>query len=178
MKKESIAFVVVIALVILTGLGSARAESTSINGNAFVVDPYTKWLGSSKSIGYLVDGQAFAYEKGSAFTFAPVQLPDGALVTGIKCVVKDNSETGYIQANLIRGPINIVDPAYTSQIVAYASTPTVGPSPNFQEIFGTANANYAAVDNTSYGYFFRVDFLSNPGINDKNLTLRGCVVSY
>ncbi len=54
MRSRLAACMVVAVSIFLAGYGIAQAESVSVNGVALVIDPYTKMLGTGKSIGYLV----------------------------------------------------------------------------------------------------------------------------
>jgi hypothetical protein len=127
-------------------------------------------------LGYLSDGEAFPLEAGDVFSFAPVTLQDGAIISSLICVFRDDSVGGYIQASLIRGPINTVDPVIPLQIVANTGTSEFGANADFQERSGPADAARALVDNSQYGYFLRVDFLNGPG--GVSLSLRGCIMDY
>jgi len=148
----------------------------SLNGIALVPDPYKK----SKVLGYLSDGEAFAFQTGNVFSFAPIQLPHGAIIDKLRCVVKDNTLTGSIKVNLLRGPINITDAVTPVQVIASTVTLPATVSSAFQEISQNANPSFAVVDNTKYGYFFRVYFLAAPAQVGTNvlLSLRGCIVEY
>lgn len=153
----------------------------ALNGLSLVADPYTQAFGTSKRLGYLSDGEAVAFEAGDVFSFAPIQLRHGTTIGSLRCVVKDNTNTGYIQANLLRGPINTVDPIVgPSQLIASVGTAPSQTGPGFVEVSATAQSALAAVDNTKYGYFLRVDFLDGPGLigPEPTLSLRGCIVEY
>lgn len=147
----------------------------SLNGLSLVGDPHTASL-----VGYLGDGTGFGVKQGDTFSFTPIQLPHGAEIKGLKCVVMDNTPSGYIQITLNRGPINVTDPIVPMQLIASASTFPATVNPDFQEVYGTVAPSLAVVDNSKYGYFFRVDFLDSPGIlgSDITLKLRGCSVEY
>ncbi len=148
---------------------------TSINGLALVGDPATQSV-----VAYLGDGTGYGMKENDTFSFAPIQLPHGAKIKAIECVFRDNTSQGYIQATLNRGPINVTDPIIPPQLIASATTSPAFASTNFTEVAGNANAARADVDNDNYGYFFRVDFLDNPGLSgsDVPLKLRGCSVEY
>ena len=94
--------------------------------------------------------------------------------------MRDNSDTGYIQVNLSRGPINTTDPSTPIQSIASASTSPQQARSNFVEVSGMVDRSRATVDNQRYGYFFRVDFLGAPAVSgtDVALQLRGCSVAY
>jgi hypothetical protein len=131
-------------------------------------------------VGYLGDGSGYGLNKGDTFSFAPIQLLHKAEIKRIRCVVRDNTATGYIQITLNRGPINKADPTVPMQLIASATTSPAAESTDFKEVSGNAKANVAKVDNNLYGYFFRVDFLDSPGIIGSGipLSLRGCSVEY
>lgn len=147
----------------------------SLNGLALIASPQT-----TGGVGYLADGSAYAMYAEDTFSFAPIQLRHKAEIKKMRCVVRDNTETGYIQILLKRGPINIADPVMPAQIIASASTYPAGASIDFKEISGNARADVARVNNNRYGYFFRVDFLDSPGLSGPlaPLSLRGCSVEY
>ncbi len=188
MRKVYIVCMLVVASLFLLfcGRGWAQSEAitevveefASLNGLALVADPYTIAGGTSNAIGYLSDGEALAFEAGDVFSFAPVQLPDKAKIKEIICVVKDNSEGGYIQVSLLLGPINTTDPVIPLQVIASAVTFPNNADPDFIQISGDADATLAEVNNEEYGYFFRVDFLDNGAGEAAELTLRGMVVRY
>lgn len=164
--------------VAVTGCATGPA---SLNGLSLVADPYTQSLGSSKRLGYLADGEAVAFEAGDVFSFAPIALRHGKTIGSLRCVMKDNTSTGYVQVNLIRGPINTVDPVVgPSQVVASVGTTPSQAGPGFVEFSAPAQSARATVDNTKYGYFLRVDFLDGPGLigPETTLSLRGCIVEY
>jgi hypothetical protein len=147
----------------------------SLNGLSLVGDPQTRSV-----VGYLGDGSGYGLNKGDTFSFAPIQLLHKAEIKRIRCVVRDNTATGYIQITLNRGPINKADPTVPMQLIASATTSPAAESTDFKEVSGNAKANVAKVDNNLYGYFFRVDFLDSPGIIGSGipLSLRGCSVEY
>jgi hypothetical protein len=68
----------------------------------------------------------------------------------------------------------------SAQVIASASTIPATASSAFQEISGVADPRLAVVDNTKYGYFFKVNFLRAPALVWPNvrLGLRGCIVEY
>jgi hypothetical protein len=148
----------------------------SLNGIALVPDPYSRSL----PLGYLPDGEASPLQAGTVQSFAPIQLPHGAMIDKLRCVVKDNTPTGNIVVYLERGPINISDAVMSAQVIASASTIPATASSAFQEISGVADPRLAVVDNTKYGYFFKVNFLRAPALVWPNvrLGLRGCIVEY
>jgi cell wall-associated protease len=154
---------------VATGSGSV-----ALNGLALVSSQ------QSGRVGYLSDGTGFPTTAGDTFSFAPIQFLNGAIIKKLRCVVRDNTKTGYIQINLVRGPINVTDPVVPSQLIASASTFPAQASTSFREVTGTPNATRATVNNDRYGYFFRVDFLDNPGTagSDVLLKLRGCTVEF
>ena len=188
MRKVSVVCMLVVASLFLLFCDWGRAQSeaiteeveefASLNGLALVADPYTIAGGTSNAIGYLSDGEAIAFKEGDVFSFAPVQLPDKAKIKEIKCVVKDNTESGYIQVSLLRGPINTADPVIPLQVIASAVTSPGYFDPDFIEISGDADPTLAEVNNEEYGYFFRVDFLDNGAEEVAQLKLRGMVVKY
>lgn len=153
----------------------------SLNGLALVADSYTQTVGTSKRLGYLADGEAIAFEAGDVFSFAPIQLRQGKVIKSLRCVVKDNTDVGYIQANLIRGSINTTDPVVgSSSLIASVVTMPTQSASGYLELTSNANAALAKVDNNAYGYFLRVDFLDNtsPTSSGTTLALRGCIVAY
>ena len=126
-------------------------------------------------LGYLSDGEAFPLEAGDVFSFAPVTLQDGAIISSLICVFRDDSDGGYIQASLIRGPINTVDSVTPLQIIAAMGTSPDQQDSEYQELVD-ANPELVIVDNSQYGYFLRVDFLEGPG--GTSLSFRGCVIEH
>ena len=164
--------IVSIFVILLT---SGCIHYASLNGLSIVGDPST-----GSVVGYLSDGTGFGLKEGDTFSFAPIQLPHGAEIKRLKCVVRDNTPKGYIQVTLNRGPINTTDPIIPIQKIADAVTFPATVNPDFQEITGNAKSDVAIVDNTKYGYFFRVDFLDSPGVigPEVPLKLRGCSVEY
>lgn len=188
MRKVCIVCMLVVASLFLlfSGRGWTQSEAitqvveefVSLNGLSLVADSYTIAMGSSNAIGYLSDGEAIAFQAGDIFSFAPVQLPDKAKIQEIICVVKDNTASGYIQVNLLRGPINTTDPVIPLQIIAVAGTSPSNVDPDFIQISGDADTALAEVNNEEYGYFFRVDFLDNGAGEVAELTTRGMVVRY
>ncbi len=149
-------------------------HSASLNGVSLVGDPQTGSI-----VNYLSDGSSYGAKPGDTFSFAPLQLPDGAEIQRIKCVILDDASQGYIQITLNRGPINTGDSTVPPQMIASAVTFPAAASPNFVEISGNADPSRAVVNNASYGYFFRVDFLDNPGTSgEPSLRFRGCSVEY
>jgi hypothetical protein len=150
-------------------------QYASINGIGLVGDPATQ-----STVAYLGDGTGYGLQPNDTFSFAPIQLPHGATIEGIRCVVRDNTSQGYIQATLNRGPINVTDPITPAQLIASATTTPADADPAFREIVNNASAALANVDNQNYGYFFRVDFLDSPGLSGAEvpLKLRGCAVEY
>jgi len=154
---------------------------SSLNGLALVADTYTQTVGTSNRLGYLANGEAIAFESGDVFSFAPIQLWHGRVIKSLRCVVKDNTNVGYIQANLIRGPINTTDPVVgSSSLIASVVTMPTQSASGYLELTSNANAALAKVDNNAYGYFLRVDFLDNtsPTSSGTTLALRGCIVAY
>ena len=167
-------FMVIGAMVGCTG-------PASLNGLALVADSYTQTVGTSKRLGYLAGGDAIAFEAGDVFSFAPIQLHHGKVIKSLRCVVKDNTDVGYIQANLKRGPINTTDPVVgSSSLIASVGTFPAQSATGFIELTSNANVALAKVDNNAYGYFLRVDFLDNtsPTSSGTTLSLRGCIVAY
>lgn len=166
---------------VAVAIAGCATDPVSLNGLSLVADPYTQALGANKRLGYLGDGEAIAFEAGDVFSFAPIQLRHGKTIGSLRCVIKDNTSTGYIQANLLRGPINTVDPIVgPSQLIASVGTAPSQAGPGFVEVSAAAQSALAAVDNTKYGYFLRVDFLDGPGLvgPETTLSLRGCIVEY
>jgi hypothetical protein len=146
----------------------------SLNGLALVGAPNHP----GSLVGYLGDGTGFNVNQGHTFSYAPIQLPHGAEIKKLTCVVRDNTPVGYLQVHLQRGPIAATSPPLAEGIavvVTYAETA----SPDFQEISGdSSNPPAAIVDNTKYGYFLRVDFLDAPELAgpEAPLKVRGCSV--
>jgi hypothetical protein len=173
-KKYLISGLVSIFIIIFI---SGCIRYASLNGLSLVGDP-----GTGSVVGYLGDGTGFGLKEGDTFSFAPIQLPHGAEIKRLRCIVRDNTPKGYIQVTLNRGPINIntTDPIIPIQNIASAVTSPATVNPDFQEITGNAKSDIAIVDNTKYGYFFRVDFLDSPGVvgPEVALKLRGCSVEY
>lgn len=154
---------------------------TSLSGNALTSDPSTKYYGYGKEIGYLVTGEAIAFQPGDAFCSAPVQLPHGARITGFDCVVRDNTTVGYIDALLIRGPINTDYSETESDIIASEFTNPSLSQPDYIELSdGFVDPKYTAVDNTRFGYYIDVRFIDNPDCPGPHpcLGFRGCVIEY
>jgi hypothetical protein len=151
-----------------------EVEYASINGLAFVADPSTIASSYGNDISYLSNGEAIAFQEGDAFTFAPIQLPHNARIRGMRCVVRDDTDAGYIQVTLLRGAINTTDDS-TLQSIAWTGTFPLTVSPDFQQISATA-MGYRIVRNNRYGYFLRADFLDNPAGASAKLSLRGCVI--
>lgn len=150
----------------------------SLNGVALVADQFTQTTGRSKKLGYLADGEAFAFEEGDVFSFAPVQLHHGKTIKSLRCVMKDNTTEGYIRAHLMRGPINTVDPVVgPSRVIGSVATKPDEAATDFIERLSNVNPALGKIDNTKYGYFLRVDFKDNPGRKGREITLgiRGCV---
>src|SRR5581483_7145783 len=147
----------------------------SLNGVSLVGDPAT-----GSVVNYLSDGSSYSGRNNDTFSFAPIQLPHGAGIQQLKCVVLDNTAQGYVQVTLNRGPINTADPIAPPQMIAAAVTFPATANSGFQEVAGTADPRYTLVDNAHYGYFLRVDFLDNPGLSEGEplLKLRGCSVEY
>ncbi len=153
--------------------GSPTAEFASMNAIGLIAS-----ANSDAGLSYLVDGSAGTLGAGDTFAFMPIQLPHGATITRLKCVAADNTESGYMQILLKRGPINTNDGTSTpSGIIASVSTCPTCAQPGFQELVGQARAPLSVVDNERYGYLFRVDFLDKPSASAL-LRLRGCTVEY
>lgn len=153
--------------------GSQTNKYASTNGIGLVAT-----TNSSGELHYLTDGSAYASGPGDIFSFVQIQLPHQATITRLKCVVVDETDSGYIQVSLIRGPINVNDPVVGGQSIAHTVTFPNTAQPGFQELVGNANTQRAKVDNSRYGYFLRVDFLDNPSGLAALLKLRGCVVEF
>jgi hypothetical protein len=153
---------------------AARQDSdsqASLNGIALHPD-------KGAILGYLTDGTAFGKVAGDTFSFAAIQLPHSTEIQGLSCVLRDNDILGYIQINLIRGPINTADPVIPVQTIAGVRTLPEDVDPNLQLLSDSADPTRNLVDNRNFGYFFRVDFLdvtADP-FNQGAVALRGCTV--
>ena len=153
--------------------GSQTGEYASTNGIGLVAAN-----NSSAELRYLTDGSAYAFGSGDIFSYVPIQLPHEATITRLKCVVADETDAGYIQVSLLRGPINVDDGVTGNRSIANTVTFPTPSQPGFQELVGTANAERAKVNNSRYGYFLRVDFLDNPSGSSAVLKFRGCAVEF
>ncbi len=165
------------------GLELARkfVSYTSLSGNALTSDPLTVYYGNGREIGYLVTGAAIAFQPGDAFCSAPVQLPHGAKITGFDCVVRDNTTVGYIDALLLRGPINTDYSEIESDIIASEFTNPSFSQPDYVVLSdGFVDQKYTTVDNTRFGYYLDVRFIDNPICPGSHpcLGFRGCVIEY
>ena len=150
---------------------------TEFTARVTAIQPRAELQGSV--VNYLADGSAYGAASGDTFSFAPIQLPNGAVIKELTCVMRDNTSKGYIQATLNRGPINTTDPIGPVQNIASAVTFPATTDAGFVSRAGTADSSVATVDNSRYGYFFRVDFLDGPSPGgDPALKLRGCTVEY
>jgi len=156
------------------GVTLLPAAHASVNGVALVGDPYT-----GSTVNYLSDGSGYGAKAGDTFSFAPIQLPQGATIRRLKCVVRDDSPQGYVQITLIRGPINAADGVLPLQLIAHAVTWPATDDANFIEVSGGAQAALAVVNNANYGYLLRADFLDAPAPGGRPaLMVRGCSVEY
>ena len=79
---------VAVAAFMIAGIAGCESPAppagpVSLNGLALVADKYTQASGTSKELGYLADGEAFAFEAGDVFSFAPVQLQHGKTIKSL-----------------------------------------------------------------------------------------------
>ena len=141
----------------------------SLNGNSLIVAPRATGV-----VGYTGTGIGFAATEGDTFSVAPIQLPHGAEILGIQCGVEDSDNPGRIDILLQRGSISTTDPADLIADVFTGGTDMGG----FRQVSDVTPA-FAVVDNSNFGYFFRVDFLdvTASGVAAQAIALSGCSVA-
>ena len=185
MKTSQSRVRVTLLAALAAGLGAmssvgCTAGPTSLNGIALVADPHQKSRGFSKDVGFLTNGEGVPFEAGAVISYAPIQLPHGATIQGIRCVVRDNAAAGHLLVQLVRGSIATGSSSSSSDTIASISTEGLASNPDFQELSVDAREDVAEVDNANYGYFLRVDFVNAPAPSGPSpaLSVRGCIVEH
>ena len=96
-KKSTHIFGIVILLLVFSSPGFAQRYHLTYSSGHFSGDTADNYFKNSSSLGNLLTGESWLY--------APVVFPDsanGMQVTRLSCTVRDNSTTGYIQAQLYK----------------------------------------------------------------------------
>ena len=116
--------------------------------------------------GYFVYATAPA---GQSWLVAPVKLPQGAVVTRVRYVVRDNTGSDYSRVLMIRR-----DNAMTGQTMVDASTVGIAPSPDWQTIEPNY-IDYQVIDNANYAYTVEVRLV---GAEDSKLSAGKVIITY
>jgi hypothetical protein len=150
--------------------GSVTTGAVSIAGAALRPDR------PGNELGGLSNGSVYAYDLGDTFTFASLSLPDGATLTRFDCTIKDEDSTAYLQANLLRADLD--DPSvFSSDYIGGAYTFPANNSPDYIRYGNVTDAAFSVVDNASFTYYIRVDFLDVTS-TFATVGLMGCSVEY
>ena len=152
---------------------TASPTFASMTGSAFTnaVD-----IGFSELIG------AFPKRSGNVLAIASIQLPHGANIQSLRCVVGDTLRKGYITASLIRASVKARVPGNLPEVVASISS-SRKESQDVIELSRYADTALARVDNRNYGYYIRVEFVGARQIQQAipetmpALFIRGCTIN-
>ncbi len=105
-------------------------------------------------------------DSGSGYFYAPVQLPQGAVITKLRYNALDNDGVDYTSARIYR--FDNFD-AGTMHVMAFLTTGVTADSISWQSLSTTAISN-ATVDNDSYAYVVEV-FLDGSGVYAGNTVI-------
>jgi hypothetical protein len=149
---------------------STRTHYLTIPASAFQAD------GQQNDVWAYVNGLAYipsGTEPLSVFSFAPVYLPEGAVVEEVTFYYYDNDETGnaHVKGRLSRYS---VDTAASNTLAEIEST-TTGASLDVQSSTDTSIYN-STIDNQAYAYYLRGEFQVD--IASFNLKFYGCRIKY
>jgi hypothetical protein len=155
---------------------STLESSAATLGSASVAGAALRPDRPGNVLGGLSNGAAYAYDLGDTFAFATLNLPDGATLTHFDCTIKDEDGSAYIQASLLRADLD--DPSvFSSDYLAGAFTFPATNSPDYIRYGNATNASLSVVDNASFTYYIRVDFL-DVASTFATASLAGCSIDY
>jgi len=133
-----------------------------IAGNAFVSDSSSTQFKANAVGGVSITGSTDRY------MHAPILLPDGAVIYGIRFYYYDGHDPGYMRARLVRHN----DPDFGARTIP-VSIASPGPSAGYASLYQAA-ASPISIDNTRYNYELEVHW-STPSLD---LRLMGVRVFY
>jgi len=143
---------------------SSKTKYLNIPGAAFRPEGSAQILTTTASVG----GEIYSNTAGSVYVYAPVYLPDNAVITAFRFYYYDNSVGANINAYLTKMPIG----SSTSEFLAYNYSPTDSPTIAFSDEFTSYLPQ--TIDNQNNTYFVRVLF----GTNSSDLRLRMGRITY
>jgi hypothetical protein len=161
--------------------GATRVDSLTVDGAITV--PLTTRVLSISAAGFTPgdDAQVFNTGAGPSLTessgasngnlveaFAPVHLPEGAVVTLLRASLSDGSPDQNISVQLGRRDLNIVN----NSVVTMASVTSAG-SAGFQ-VLSDSTISSATIDNSPFAYYVTVTWTEH----DSLLSFSGVLISY
>jgi len=134
-------------------------EFTPVNSATTAWNTYITW-------GYLAD-------PGSEYVYAPLHLPDGALVTDFRCFYRDNTASGSLAITTYLTRKLVTSTTYDT--MATASLTTSVDSTAIQQLIDTSIVN-GTVNSGNYQYMAYLSW--NPTVSSSSLEFHGCRIAY
>jgi len=148
--------------------------SVAISPAAFhpMSHPDACFMNTYTGFAYFIDGTT---TRNDCKAIAPVMLPDGATLTKLSCLLKDNDHADHPEIKLVR--------TYQSGATTYLfSVSTLNNNVNYIRVNDTTvnpdDPNNATVDNANYTYVLSYTPPTNTSGAGDDQALRGCSIAY